>query len=255
MKTCLTREYRFFLRTAADYSVKGNAWSGAASGWSIAPFFALRATVSGPVDPLTGYLINIQDIDRALAGFVQRVYAARPAAQWTYPEMIRAAAQLAQAFADPIELLQVELVVSPFMSFQLVLKDPPMLTFTQEFEFSAAHRLDCPALTPTENQQYFGKCNHPNGHGHNYVVAVTVACGDGEFPVTEFEAALKRLVIDRFDHKHLNLDLPEFASVNPSVEHIAKVIWQLLSDEPLLAGLVNVRVYETPKTWADYSAR
>ena len=135
-----------------------------------------------------------------------------------------------------------------------------MVTITQSFEFAAAHRLYVPDLSEEENRRVFGKCTNPNGHGHNYVLEVTLAGepdpGSGtlvDLPV--FEAAVKERVIDRFDHKHLNLDCPEFARLNPTVENITRVIWDLLEDAfgPSTAGrLRTVRVWETPKTFAEY---
>jgi 6-pyruvoyltetrahydropterin/6-carboxytetrahydropterin synthase len=70
----------------------------------------------------------------------------------------------------------------------------------------------------------------------------------------KFESTVKRVVIDRFDHQHLNEDVAEFRELNPSVENIADVCFRLLEPELLPLRLVNVRVYETPKTWADRGA-
>jgi 6-pyruvoyltetrahydropterin/6-carboxytetrahydropterin synthase len=67
------------------------------------------------------------------------------------------------------------------------------------------------------------------------------------------ESQVKQQVIDRLDHKHLNVDVPEFENVNPSVENIAQVVWGYLANLSCGGTLENVRVYETPKTWADYS--
>ncbi len=132
-----------------------------------------------------------------------------------------------------------------------------MVEVTQAFEFSASHRLHVPSMSAEENRQYFGKCNHPNGHGHNYQVEVTVArkaSGEDETVTSlpQFEAVVKREVIDRLDHKHLNIDVPEFATVNPSVENIAKTIWSLLAGKVSPAELRRVRVWETAKTYAEY---
>ena len=132
-----------------------------------------------------------------------------------------------------------------------------MVEVTQTFEFSAAHRLHVPAMSEEENRDYFGKCNNPSGHGHNYRVEVTMA---GEvsnpagrvFPLPRFEEIVRREVIDRLDHKHLNADTPEFADLNPSVENITRTIWQLLDGRFAPARLRRVRVWETAKTYAEY---
>ena len=108
----------------------------------------------------------------------------------------------------------------------------------------------------------FGKCNNPEGHGHNYVVEVTVGRNIDEIADTgvvvgleEFESIVKRLVIDRLDHKHLNRDVEHFANMNPSVENIAVAVFDWLDGQFGTARLQNVRVYETPKTWAEYSGK
>ncbi|MBI5763615.1 MAG: 6-carboxytetrahydropterin synthase [Planctomycetes bacterium] len=133
-----------------------------------------------------------------------------------------------------------------------------MVELTQCFEFSASHRLHVPTLSAEENRRVFGKCNNPNGHGHNYQVEVTVA---GEvspesgavLPLPQFESIVKHEVIDRFDHKHLNTDTADFAARNPSVENIAHRIWELLEAKVSPARLRRVRVWETAKTYAEYS--
>ena len=129
-----------------------------------------------------------------------------------------------------------------------------MVCLTQQFEFSAAHRLHCPELSDDENRKLFGKCNNPDGHGHNYVVEITIERDSAEqIDLPQFESTVKKLVIDRLDHKHLNKNVDYFSQINPSVENIAIAIWTWLDGQFDAATLSNVRVYETPKTWADYS--
>ena len=136
------------------------------------------------------------------------------------------------------------------------------ITLRQQYEFSAAHRLHVEELSESENREVFGKCNNPAGHGHNYRLEVAVEkpiTPEGHAPaVEELDRVVDEHVIDHLDHKHLNLDVPEFADLNPSVEHIAQVIWSLL-EEPVArldgedsARLVEVRVWETGKTACIY---
>ncbi|MBP7936663.1 MAG: 6-carboxytetrahydropterin synthase [Phycisphaerae bacterium] len=132
-----------------------------------------------------------------------------------------------------------------------------MVDIQQSFEFSAAHRLHCATMSDEENRRVFGKCNNPNGHGHNYGLEVMVT-GEPDpstgvlLPIESLEDIVKQRVIDRLDHKHLNRDCPEFAAVNPSVENIARTIWGLLEGRMGPARLKRVRVWETPKTCAEY---
>lgn len=134
-----------------------------------------------------------------------------------------------------------------------------MVRLSQKFEFAATHRLHNPALDEQANRAIFGKCNNPHGHGHNYEVQVTVAGTPDDngviVPVPELERLVDQIVIERFDHRNLNVELAEFADLIPSVENIARVIYRLL--KPKLtwphAKLVSVTVWETPKTWCEYS--
>ena len=133
-----------------------------------------------------------------------------------------------------------------------------MVRLSQKFEFSASHRLHNPELSDEANRQTFGKCNNPHGHGHNYEVQVTIA-GEPDarglvMSIPTFERVVAETAIDRFDHKNLNVELQEFSDTIPSVENIARAIYRLL--KPKFEGraqLASVTVWETPKTWCEYS--
>ena len=134
-----------------------------------------------------------------------------------------------------------------------------MVRLSQKFEFSASHRLHSAKLSDEENRKCFGKCNNPNGHGHNYEVQVTLLGQPDDrgslLDVPTFERTVAETVIDKFDHKNLNVEVGEFAELMPSVENIAMVIYRLLkpkfSDQR--ARLAAVTVWETPKTWCEYA--
>jgi 6-pyruvoyltetrahydropterin/6-carboxytetrahydropterin synthase len=133
-----------------------------------------------------------------------------------------------------------------------------MAYLTKTFGFSAAHRLHSSLLSEEENRAVFGKCNNPNGHGHNYELEVTV---QGEIdPRTGMIMDLGALmqivqeqVLDRFDHKHLNSDTTEFHTLNPTGENITKVIWDLLYPK-LGKSLTKIGLWETPKSFFEYTA-
>jgi len=128
---------------------------------------------------------------------------------------------------------------------------------TRKAEFSASHLYHNPAFTPEENRRVFGKCNNPNGHGHNYVLEVTVK---GEIDATTgFVVDLKKLkdvmhseVLDALDHRFLNKEIAEFRDLIPTTENIAIVCWQRLVSKFTAARLHRVRVYETPDLFADF---
>jgi 6-pyruvoyltetrahydropterin/6-carboxytetrahydropterin synthase len=132
-----------------------------------------------------------------------------------------------------------------------------MLFLTRKAEFSAAHFYWNPVWSEAENQRVFGKCANRQGHGHNYTLEVTVA---GEVdPVSGFVVDLKQLkdileqeVISVYDHRHLNFEVPEFATLIPTTENIAIAIWHRLDGKIPHARLSRVRVYEMPELFADY---
>ena len=163
-----------------------------------------------------------------------------------------------QRWEHSSEIVRMELAVSPYLRYSIQKDSSKMVSLTQQFEFSAAHRLHCDQLSAEENEATFGKCNNPNGHGHNYVVEVTVrnqATENQVLPLSQLEALVKAEVIDRLDHKHLNEDLDCFKETIPSVENISIAIWNWLNEKIATqtpAQLDAVRVFETPKTWAEY---
>lgn len=123
--------------------------------------------------------------------------------------------------------------------------------------FNAAHRLNNPEWSEEENTRVFGKCNLPHYHGHNYDLIVQVT---GEVdPTTGYVMDMKVLsdlikdrVLDRFDHRNLNLDTDEFRHLNPSAENIAIVIYNLLRDDINERYDLKIRLYETERNFVEY---
>jgi len=133
-----------------------------------------------------------------------------------------------------------------------------MVKLTQSFEFAASHRLNCANLSESENRSLFGKCNYPHGHGHNYILEVTLQgepndSTGGVVDLPFLDCVVRERVIEPFDHRNLNVECPEFSEVNPTVENIARAIWQRLSGAFSNCQLASVRVWETAKTCAEYS--
>ncbi len=126
--------------------------------------------------------------------------------------------------------------------------------------FNAAHRLYNPEWTMEKNDEVFGLCNNPEWHGHNYDLHVKVI---GEVdPKTGYCIDLKILkdiirnkVTKRFDHKNLNLDVPEFKDLNPTAENIAIVIYDLIREDLDDRFELQIRLYETPRNYVEYPVR
>jgi len=132
-----------------------------------------------------------------------------------------------------------------------------MVYLTRKAEFSASHYYHSPQMSAEENQRVFGKCNNPNGHGHNYTLEVTVK---GEVDAqTGFVVDLKQLkevmnreVIEALDHRFLNKEVAEFRDQIPTTENLAIAIWRRLEPKLKLARLHRVRVYETVDLFVDF---
>jgi 6-pyruvoyltetrahydropterin/6-carboxytetrahydropterin synthase len=135
-----------------------------------------------------------------------------------------------------------------------------MIMLTRKLEFSAAHFYHNPKFSADENRRIFGKCNNPHGHGHNYVLEVTVA-GDPDpetgmiVDLNELKGILDREVTARFDHRHLNHDVPELAGKIPTCEELVAVLWRIL--EPKIGPqirhgrLEHLRLYESADLFVD----
>ncbi|AWA29812.1 6-pyruvoyl tetrahydrobiopterin synthase [Flavobacterium magnum] len=130
-------------------------------------------------------------------------------------------------------------------------------TISRKAHFNAAHRLFRSDWTDERNNAVFGKCNNPNFHGHNYELIVSVT-GDID-PETGYVMDIKDLsmmiseeVEDAFDHKNLNLDVPEFKNLNPTAENISVVIWNKLRNRIKADSQLEVVLYETPRNFVTY---
>lgn len=258
-------------------SVATNGYSAVPAMTGLGVFYELLITCRGDADPNTGYFLDIKTIDRA----------ARAAAIPAITEAFRSAARDGPNSApDPAAILialapalntalggvlhSVRWYLSPFYSMEFLVPASPStsattVTIRQRFEIAAAHRLHSPALTDEQNRAMFGKCNNPSGHGHNYILepAVALAVGPAQppFSLAQLETLMDQTIIQPFDHKHLNVDCPEFdtsqGGLNPSVENIARVFFDRLA--PLVrtiqgAQLQAMTVWETEKTSATYPA-
>jgi len=123
--------------------------------------------------------------------------------------------------------------------------------------FNAAHRLHNPEWTEEVNNKVFGKCNNPNYHGHNYELEVKLV-GEPDartgyvMDMKELSNIIKENVLDKFDHKNLNLDTMEFKDLNPTAENIVVVIYDLLRAKIDVKFELQVRLYETPRNFVEY---
>jgi 6-pyruvoyltetrahydropterin/6-carboxytetrahydropterin synthase len=131
------------------------------------------------------------------------------------------------------------------------------VTISRKAHFNAAHRLYRKDWSMEQNEAIFGKCNNPNFHGHNYKLIVSVTGHidqeTGYVMDVKFLAdIIKAEVEDQFDHKNLNLDVPDFFDLNPTAENIAVVIWNKVRKNIKQEYDLEVTLYETPRNFVTY---
>lgn len=134
------------------------------------------------------------------------------------------------------------------------------MKLTRRYQFSASHRLNTPALSPESNRELYGKCNNPHGHGHNYVLDVTVAGKPDESGQVAARADLDALVHDRIltrlDHRNLNADVAELSGVVPTTENLAVAIEKALAKHwTLRAKLDRISIRETDRNIFELGAK
>lgn len=250
----------------------GNGFAGDPASDGLAAHYEIEVSCVREPDLSIGYVIDIKRVDLAVRSvavpLIQHAAGNNPrVSPLTLMHEIAAGlrremgpiAERVRWFLTPTYSIEV-----PIMSTDNTPGSGAPVLVRQRFDFAASHRLHVPSLSDEENQRLFGKCNHASGHGHNYQIepCVEVRADSGHgFRLHEFERLVKRVVIDRFDHRHLNLDTTEFASeggVNPTVENIARVFFSMLEGEiaTLSPGskLRSVTVWETDRTNATYPA-
>lgn len=130
-------------------------------------------------------------------------------------------------------------------------------SITRRYRFCAAHRLHTHHLSAEQNRAVFGKCNNPNGHGHNYVVLVTIGAPDGSpsgqaVGGEELDRIVVERIVNRFDHHDLNQD-PWFASQTTTGENLVLLIWELLVTQIPAGQLKRVAVIETRDNYFEYT--
>ncbi|OES46321.1 6-carboxytetrahydropterin synthase [Domibacillus iocasae] len=225
--------------------------------------YTLEVTVKGKINSKSGIVVNITDIDRIVKDLVLEELDGKflnrehPFFKEHIPTTENIVAYIWNELNDKFDdckLHKIKLHENPFLLSEKGEKS--MIQLTRKYHFSAAHRLHSDQLSDEENKMIFGKCNNPHGHGHNYILEVTV---DGEAdPVTgmvinlaDLDRAVDETIIQKFDHKHLNLDTEEFSGLNPTAEVMTVVFWELLQSS--LPNLSKIGLWETAKNYFEYS--
>lgn len=224
--------------------------------------YQLEVMVKGQLVQKSGIVVNTVDIKRIVGGLVEEELDGKflnmehAYFQTNIPTTENIVTYLWQAIGPQLKdckLYRLRLHENPYLFSEK--GEEEMVSLTRKYHFSAAHRLHSEQLSEEENITLFGKCNNPYGHGHNYYLEVSVK-GDPD-PVTgmivdlsHLDKTVETIVLDKFDHKHLNLDMDDFNGLNPTSEVVAKVVYDLLSPE--LSNLYKIGLWETEKNYFEY---
>jgi len=258
------RQVRFSINPFLPKDSLGfNSFASKPAGEGLSIFFEMSVEVAGEVEPATGFVVNVTDIDKNVREFAVPIFAERIRENYRQgkhiglfdiTDLLRSAwEQLADKFGAA-RISQLSLKLNPFRKVKIDSKDYKMIYFSEKFEFAATHKLWNDNFSDERNIEVFGKCANPTGHGHNYVVEVTIKAQEGEdsFRIGNFEKIVDDELIKVVDHKNLNTDVTEFSKTNPTVENIAAFAWGRLVGKFGEATLHCITVWETDKTYCSY---
>lgn len=263
---------------AARFSAAHNFWLDAlseadnralfgstASPWPHGHDYRVQITVEGTVSSSTGMVVNLTDLDALLQARVVQplnltwINKQIPEFDRRPPSLENLAPYLHRRLAEGthgLDIARLRIAESPYLKLEYRPHEEEKMLMTRRYEFCAAHRLHNPALSDAENAAIFGSCNNPYGHGHNYALEVTLA-GDPD-PVTGMMVDLDSLdrivherVIEDLDHRHLNMEVPEFRDLVPTTENLCRVIWNRLHGK-VPCRLRKVGIQETPNNFFEY---
>lgn len=237
------------------------AWPNTAG---LAVYYELAVRCGGKADPVSGFVASIAAIDTAVRNrAIPLIDRGLNGGSVTEP------ARILRGIVDAVgqelggSLRSITWCLTPFYSVEMEARAMDRVILRQHFEFAAAHRLHSDRLADAQNRSVFGKCNNLHGHGHNYRLEVAVSAPLAPdttpapvFTLIDLERIVDETVVRRFDHTNLNLDTAEFDGLVPSVEHIARVCFELLEDPIRRSGgrLEPITVWETEKTGCTYPA-
>ena len=262
----LAREIRFSVNPFLEGCVEGfNSYASKPCGEGLALYFNLWIELAGEVDGDTGFVVNVTDIDKAVRSFVVPIFDEKIKEYYGKGEhvglsvlcgILRETWSVLKDKFGTVTLSKMVLGLNPFRKITIKSEDCKVFYFSEKFEFAAMHTLWNDKFSDEENFKVFGKCANPAGHGHNYVVEVTVKRNSGNESagwIGGFEKVVEDEFMGMVDHKNLNADVAEFGKKNPTVENIASFAWGRLNGKFGQGELTSVTVWETDRTYCTYS--
>ncbi|MCP4607232.1 MAG: hypothetical protein GY845_00765 [Planctomycetes bacterium] len=260
----LARQVRFSINPFLAENNEGfNSYASKPAGEGLSIFLELSVEVIGKIEPATGFVVNVTDIDNNVRKFAVPIFSekikhdfrrAQHVGLFALAELLKSAWNILADKFETAQLSKLSLKLNPFRKMAIDLKDFEMVYFSEKFEFAAMHKLWNDDFSEKQNLEVFGKCANPAGHGHNYVVEVTIKTptNKNDFHICDFEKIVENELIQLVDHKNLNADVSHFSKTIPTIENIAVYAWNKLAGKFGEAVLHCVNVWETDKTYCSY---
>lgn len=263
----LGREIRFSIDPFSKEQQQGfNSYASKPLGCSSLPLFlSLWLELSSELNPDTGFVVNVTEIDKAvrkdviplITHEIQGYYnqCRLPALEDIAEILKKCQALIEKAFPDK-HVNKLVLSLSPYRSISILSEDSMTLYYCEKYEFSAMHQLWNDKFDKTQNDFVFGKCANLAGHGHNYILEVKVARPIDESDsnwVEELQETVKTRFLDIVDHKNLNVDVPGLETLIPTVENLSRFAWEKLADSVNKCKLCSVTIWENDRTYCSYS--
>jgi 6-pyruvoyltetrahydropterin/6-carboxytetrahydropterin synthase len=281
----LARQIRFAISPFKAIVEGSNSYCAKPTTEALSLFFALWVELQGDINKNTGFILNVTDIDKIVRNkavgvfdeYVRNYLAAaargglNPRHKWR--GLNGSFEQIGQLLSKTwrtiekdflpakIDSLAVELM--PARKIGIKESGGNMLYFSEKFEFAASHTLWNDKFSGRENEKVFGKCANRKGHGHNYIVEVTIKKtnlapaargGENNINAGDFERVVEQNFIRLVDHKNLNADVRHFKKVNPTVENIAEFAFKSLAGKLKPFHLDCVTVWENDRTFCSFRA-
>lgn len=262
----LSRQVRFSLNPFSTQQVQGfNSYASKPCGEGMGLYFSLWVDLASELDRDSGFVVNVSEIDAVVRREVVPLFAKMIHETFQHrkiPTFISLVEVLKQSWAvigdsfQPKAVTRLSLELDPFRRITIQSDEAQMFIVSEKFEFSAMHQLWNDKFDEVKNFEVFGKCANPAGHGHNYVLEVSVektVDSQNNGWHCEFEKSVKEHFLDLVDHKNLNVDVAEFELLNPTVENLSFLAWQKLEKTLKNAKLCKVVVWENDRTYCSYA--
>ena len=256
----LRRQVRFSVNPYLSEQSEGyNSFASKPAGQGLSFFLELNVELDGEVEPSTGFVVNVSDIDRivrrfAVPVFIERITRGSHIGFFSLAELLSSVWKILKKQFAPAGLSKLSLNLNPFRSIAIQSEVLDMVYFSEKFEFAATHKLWNDKFSEQKNMNVFGKCANPTGHGHNYIVEISVKTPPGrdDFNICNLEEVVDKELISVVDHKNLNVDVEYFKDIIPTVENITSFAWKQLAGKVKPALLHCITIWETDKTSCSY---